>query len=751
MFRFTFYPIAESYYLVAAVAAVLLALLMIGPGRRTLTPRKRAALLALRAAVILLLILAMLRPTIVYTESKKQPATLVVMVDGTRSMTVGDMAAGKTRWEDLGRAVSDATPALTRLAADFELKASLFDGQTRPLKVDGGAIELPETPTGTQTAIGAALDDVLRQEAGKRLLGIVLLSDGAQRALAPRDVAPQVVASRLKSLGAPLYTFPFGQSRGLGQARDVAVNEMLANATVFVKNELDVSGQIRVDGYVNREVPVRLLFETAPGKMEVVAEQRAVASVDGQLLPVEMQYVPEVPGEYKVTLEAVPQPGELVTTNNTLSTFVNVMKGGLNVLYIEGTRRVEARFIRRALDASPDVRVDYLWIDAQREATRPSDLADRFKPGKYDVYILGDIDSTAFRQEELQALAAAVDRGAGLIMLGGFHSFGPGNYHRTPLRDVLPVRFDVLERQAFDSPIDTKLHVEGPIAFRPTPLGMMHFSLNLGRSREESAAAWGKLSPLDGANLFSGVAPGAVVLADDGNNRPLLASHTYGAGRVMALGVDSTWRWWMRGQPSSHKRFWRQIVLWLAKRDQVIEGNVWVRLDKRRFGPAERVEFRVGAQAPDGELLSDADFDVQIVMPDGARRPLRLVRQGDESIGSFRDTQAAGDYAIELTAQHAGQTLGSARARFLVYEQDLELDNASADPATLQTLAAMTGGQSLAPEQLPDLIDQLIEQSVELEVQQETKRSLWDKWPFFLLLVGLLGVEWYLRKRWGLV
>ena len=54
-----------------------------------------------------------------------------------------------------------------------------------------------------------------------------------------------------------------------------------------------------------------------------------------------------MPGEHKLTLEAVPQPGELVTTNNDLSTFVNVLKGGLNVLYIEGALRVEQKFIRR--------------------------------------------------------------------------------------------------------------------------------------------------------------------------------------------------------------------------------------------------------------------------------------------------------------------------------------------------------------------------------------------------------------------
>ena len=76
---------------------------------------------------------------------------------------------------------------------------------------------------------------------------------------------------------------------------------------------------------------------------------------------------------------------------------------------------------------------------------------------------------------------------------------------------------------------------------------------------------------------------------------------------------------------------------------------------------------------------------------------------------------------------------------------------AAADAPTLESLAAMTGGQSLAPEQLPDLVRRLASETQHLEVQQETKKTFWDTWSFFLTLVGLLGLEWYLRKRWGLV
>ncbi len=758
MFRLSFYPIGGSYLLVAGAGLVLVLLLAIGPRAGRLDRLQRAGLVALRAVVILLVILAMLRPTLVYTRTEKQQATLVVLVDRSRSMSVRDSLGNRTRWQALGEALDGAAGALGKLAEDFEVRVYAFDAEVEQLPLAAGSpLQLPDEPQGPQTAIGAALEDVLRREAGKRLLGVILLSDGAQRALAPRDAAPQNAAAQLKLLGTPLYTFGLGQAHGPGQAQDVAVARLLVAGNVFVKNELAVQGEVRTSGFVNREIAVRLLFETAPGKMEVVAQKTVRPAADGQLLPVDFQYVPEVTGEFKLTLEAVEQAGELVTTNNRQSTFVNVLGGGLRVLYLEGKPRVEAKFLRRALDASPDINVDLLRIDPRDPGTRPGNLAERFLPGKCEVYIFGDLDSMALRADELRSLAEAVDKGAGLIMLGGFHSFGPGGYFDTPLTRVLPVVMDRFERQNFDEPIREDLHEPGPLRMEPTRLGLLHFALSLAAGRRENQGAWAQLPPLEGANRFRQLAPGALVLADapaaDGSDRrvPLLVAHTYGNGRVMAFAGDSTWRWSLHGHQNAHRRFWRQTILWLARKDETQQGHVWVKLAGRRFAPGQRVELSAGAQAPTGEALADAQFELEVVLPDKSRQPLQAVGEGDHVKASFRETLSPGDYEIKVTASHDGQPLGSARGRFLVFEQDLELDNAAADLATLEALAATTGGKAMAPEQLPELVQQLAQQTEELEVRQLTKTSLWDRWAFFLVLVGVLGAEWYLRKRWGLV
>ncbi len=754
MIRLSFYPVGgDDYLLVAVVALALLVLLMLGPARGKTTPQRRAALVGLRLAVIFLVILTMLRPTLVYTETRKQPATLVVLADKSRSMSVRDEVNGQTRYEALRMALSQARDALRALGKDFEIKAYGFDADPYPVEVADGEIALDDAPDGQQTAIGFVLESVLRAETDKRLLGVLLLGDGAQRAYPPRDVLPQAPAGRMKHLGYPLYALRFGQSRGLGQVQDVAVTELLADPLVFVKNELVVSGQVRIDGYVNREIPVQLAVEKSPGKTEVVAQKNVKALADGEMISVQFTYVPESPGEVKLTLEAAPQTGELVTTNNRLSTFTNVLKGGIRVLYVEGfPPRSEQVFVgRRSLAASADINVDIRNINLRAPETRPKDLSGLLKPGKCDVYILGDVDSSAFTKEELADLADAVDKGAGLMMLGGVHSFGPGGYAGTPLVDVLPVRMDRLERQPPDAPIGKDLYLPGPLKMRPTEIGEKQYSLMLAGSREENAALWSRLPPLDGANKLLGVKRGALILAVDDRERPLLVSQDLGAGRVMAFAADSTWRWWMHGFEPAHKRFWRQVVLWLAKKDEMAEGNVWIKLPQRRFAPGQRAEFTAGAHAPTGEPVQGASYTAEVTLPDGSKRPLPLTPGVEQAAGSFRDTQQPGDYTVQVTARQDGKELGTGRARFLVLEQDLELDNALADATLLDSLAAATGGQSVVPEELPGLIRRLAENTQDLEVQRETKATFWDTWPFFLTLVGLLGAEWYLRKRWGLV
>jgi hypothetical protein len=275
----------------------------------------------------------------------------------------------------------------------------------------------------------------------------------------------------------------------------------------------------------------------------------------------------------------------------------------------------------------------------------------------------------------------------------------------------------------------------------------------------ENDALWSKLPPLRGANRFrqSDVKERFRSVADAGEY-PLLIPGDYGGGRVLAFAGDSTWQWWMQGHQAEHRRFWRPVVLWLAKREDNTQNDVWITLRQRRFNPKAQVTFEVGAKTPAGDEIPGAAFTATVTAPDGKTTLAPVTRQRAGWTGQFAGTTLPGDYKITVEAKVDGRVVGTAKTQFLVFDQDLELASQAADADFMARLASLTkdaGGRVVPPEGLPALFRELLEKPRKSDVEVQTKWQLGDSaldaWLFFLLFVGLLSGEWLLRKRWGLV
>lgn len=751
-------PIFDSHLVAWLAAGVLVLLLLVGPNYSRLSRSRRATLVALRLAVILLLLLGMLRPSHVRTVRQSQPATLVLLADQSRSMRQPNGAGESTRWTAQRTALDAVADVLPDLSTELEVKVYTYDSALQLLEQVDRRWRLPAEPNGDVTDLGTNLSDAIQKELGKRLAGVVLLGDGVQTALAPR-VEVQQAGREIARLGYPLFTVPFGPAADKAQARDVAVESLRDQYTVFVKNELEVRGQLRIRGYANQEIPVELLVERVDGPSrppERIGLRQVLGPTDDRQSEVAFPYVPQEPGQYKLTLRAAPQPGELVVKNNQLSSFLTVLEGGLKVLYLEGELRHEQRFLTRALDGSPDIKLDVQWIDRRQRANWPVDLKLQLEDPKYDAYILGDLDSAALGPANIERLVKQVERGRGLVMLGGVHSFGPGGYAETKLADVLPIKMEKLERQNFTDRPRTDVQLVGPLPFVPA---RDHAVLRIAPA-DVNLDVWKSLPPLLGANKFVGVkdAAGVQILATTPAKSPLLVAGEYGQGRTLAFAGDSTWTWAMRGKQAEHRRFWRQVALWLSRREDLTQSDVWIELAQRRFPPGARVTFAAGAKSAAGEPIPGAKLVATLQRPDGRQETLALTVDGQKSTGVVPLVSAPGDYRIELTASAEGKTLGKTHAEFMVFDQDLELANPAADHEQLARLAALTqahGGRTIAPEQLPDLVRELDEQRRQFQVETQTRWQLGatagSAWLLLLAIVGALSVEWFVRKRWGLV
>ena len=765
-----FSPLGSHLFIPIVIAAGLSALIIWGVlGNPRLSRGRKLTLLGLRLAVVVPLFWILLRPATVWTIQDKEAASVAVLVDSSRSMSFADCPSETrpergiiSRYAALGETIKQADAALKRLGKSVDLKSFAFDKNLYPISLteftaESGTSEADQ-PQGELTALGNSLEELLRREAGKRFLGVVVLSDGSQKIPyslqnTEYQTAPQSAATQYQRLGIPLYTIVYGQSEEQKQGPDASIDDINAPPLVFLRNALTVQGQIRIDNLAGQAIPVRLYFETKPGALELVAETSVTAETGSETIPVDLSYAPKEVGEFKARLEIAPPTSDDKPQNNQFDTFVRVVDGGLNVLYLEGAIRPEQKFLSRAFGDSPNVRIDVVRLDSRKKANQ-QELKTLFENDQYDVFILGDVHSSLVSDENWEILVKRVELGAGLFLLGGFNAYGPGGYAESPLAQAIPIQMDRLERQNPNDVPAADLHIDQYVKVVPTAAGRRYPSLQIGSPEANGsaiAAIWSQIPALEGANKWQAVKPGAAILAtaSDSRQSPILVSSRFGKGLVLAFAGDSTWRWPLAGFSDEHKRFWLQSIFWLGQKKQTIQGALTFSANSRRVATETPVLFNAKAETSDGKPVAPSDLELVVKNPAGQSFPVALKSEKGKLTAVFEQTSQPGDYSFTVKAFKDGVLFGQTQGRFQAIVEDLELDQPSADPGLMRQIAAASGGRSLQPNELPGLFNDFLKQADQLEITRQVNRTLWDSSWLLWILVALWSVEWALRKRWG--
>ncbi|EDY17307.1 protein of unknown function DUF1355 [Chthoniobacter flavus Ellin428] len=147
------------------------------------------------------------------------------------------------------------------------------------------------------------------------------------------------------------------------------------------------------------------------------------------------------PGYYEYAATIDVPPGEDGWAENNIAIGDLYLRGEGQVLLLTDTKSDTRDWepLVAALKASERIVQVRMAYEIPREATA-------LLP--YDLIIMANASADAFDAPQLQALRDAVyHHGAGLIMLGGPQSFGPGGYHRTPIEEALPVEMDVKQKK----------------------------------------------------------------------------------------------------------------------------------------------------------------------------------------------------------------------------------------------------------------------------------------------------------------
>lgn len=777
-------------YMLLIGAAILLIVLTVWTylGSVNTTPRRLTILIVLRLLALLIAVLTTLRPSASVFEIPREPSTLIIVIDSSESMSVND-EANYTRWEVVQKVLSQSQTLMQQLKDEQQVTIYQYHFN-RDFDANRDTLTPEVKPDGKATDFGSMLSGIYAVHQGeKRLRGLVIFSDGRDNKQSSSKL-PLVEASKFRSIGCPIYTFAVGSVSTGGTQKDIGFTSIAPNPSpVAIKAPLKITAKLNAPGFINYPAKIRLKIDNQDIRVETF---RLTKENDNEI-EIETK-APEKPGEVKVRLELVDPPENQSTTlNDAIETYLNVTKEGVRVLVL-GKDGFELQAMRRAL--ARDKRFDVVEAIRVTESAATPEEAKAFdlREQRYDVIILGDVTAaslTAIRPTMLEEIRDLVKKqGVGLVMTGGAYTFGgtagiPGSkgYKGTPLDELLPILVPA-------NPVDP---VNERVSMTPTEEGLQHFLMRLDPDRAKNKANWDLLNGVDpekplggptrlpGRTVIGEPRPGVSVFARADNAQtgaPLLVGHEVGSGRVLAFGASETY-FWTRPFPDPadrlktfnlHSRFWRQMVLWLAKQDET-EGAAYIRPEFRRMVSGSAQRLTMGLKDKRGTEIPDADLRYQVLAPGEnadktkAQRPTR----DEKGIGRVSyEAKTPGEYRVIVWGEgkdpvDGSAVTGDATANYLVFpEISDEMLRTAANPDFLLALENTANGTSLdtvrRADRFPSFLKELVDTPLQLAAPKSTPYPDWrrDKSRIFLpivliIFVALLGLEWGLRRAWGMV
>jgi hypothetical protein len=626
-----------------------------------------------------------------------------------------------------------------------------------------------------------------------KILGIVLLTDGQHNSGPP----PAAKARELGERKVPIYPIALGERQAPPDAAIVSVRG--PNHTVFKDVEAMIDVRIKISGLPAGEYVVELNREVAaPGASQ--PEKKALGQKTIQHDGKDRVYTESFPVKMEetgtqtlaATIKAVrPDVKETRLDNNRLATTISVADDRAKVLLVDGEARWEYHYLATALqrDRLIDLKsivfeqprldqrltskeLEEMGSPAQEWLTGPDALAS------YQAIVLGDVSPEKLTLAERQRLERYVADGGGTLIVLAGKRFMPLAYpdslpsgESDPFRRLLPI----------ESP--RVLSPEDGFPLTLTRSGREARFMDLDPERDENELLWaGNPRPWSWA-VAGNAKPGATPLAgwlnptEEGlkpsereKHNAVIVRHNYGFGRVLFIGVDSTWRWRYKVGDLYHHRFWGQVLRWAAADKPLSTGNQFVRFGSPQpvYRPGEVVEVVGRLNDNLGNLKPDLLAGARIVrLPDdprGAEKPVALVpltrRPAQPRVleGKVRDLPG-GRYAIELAipdladrlmapAEH-GKNPVPLRAVFtMLPPESKEMIDLETNWPLLDDLAVQSGGKVFTPLTAGELRNLLVKQSVP-NVEHHEQR-LWQWWGLLVVVVLLLTLEWVGRKMAGL-
>jgi hypothetical protein len=223
----------------------------------------------------------------------------------------------------------------------------------------------------------------------------------------------------------------------------------------------------------------------------------------------------------------------------------------------------------------------------------------------------------------------------------------------------------------------------------------------------------------------------------------------YGLYRWKLLGMAPDVARGANDMPDILSAFIDQSIQWIGASEK--EQLVKIRSSRKFYIGGEKVEL-IG-QVYDASLdpVDDAIVSVTLTGPN-TKRDIRLANMGAGRYTASVSGLPAGDYFYQGSAAK-GSVLGKDDGRFVVGTESAEYLNLKMNAPLLRSMAEITGGRFYTPNTVSRFLDDLKKHPrfTQTSIVKETELALWNNVWLLMIAITAFAIEWFFRKRSGLV
>lgn len=669
---------------------------------------KKGILTLLRSLALILLLFIFFEP--VLTLIKKQILTPLnyFFIDNSKSITIKD---GTDRVSNL----SSVTEKLNSASINGEKYFYSFASDVHSINNDSlNKLNFNESSTDF-SKIFSKINQI-----ENNIASITIISDG----VITQGSTPIYSAEKI---GVPVFTVGIGDS---SKKNDIEIKNVINNEFIYSETPTTILATILNKGFAGKTTQISL-YENSQ-----LVEQKSVTLDQSGVNSVSFDYTPKQSGEKKLSIRINSIQGESNSLNNQKVFYVDVLSNKINVLLIAGSPSSDLTFIKNALTSDNNMRVNTLT------QITPGNFLEANANAKLDsadiIYLLG-FPTNSTSEDFLNRLANKLENKSTpfFLLLSGDVDIRKLN----KINNFLPVSVSLIDKNYLSVQPDIQIaEIDNPIV------------------QNNSGSEWNNLPPINQPIVTLSVKPESKVISKVKNNNqprnnPLVVSRNFGSKRSVVLIGKDIWKWKLQTANKNLNLFDNFIISstrWLNAPDD--QKKVRIKTSKKIYSSGEVVEFSAQVYDESFNPVNEAEVKVKIT---GQIEKEEIVLN---SIGAglYEGTVSLnknGDYNFSGSALLNNKSLGSDNGSFNIGDIDIEMTETRMNFEFLNQLSNQTNGSFLLPTEINSLIAKLneINKTATKEKLSTSDIRLWsDEW-LLIIVILLFALEWFLRKRSGML